>query len=814
MRKSRPKAASGSPEGALESVVATISKLRFASSDYAIFSTREGFSVKGSLLDAPDALVGVEATFLGKWGKPFVDKSGGETKTFAFSSYQIKENQTVFFLTKMVKAGITKKAALKIAKEIADLGEVIENNPEQLGKYPGIGPKKLEKVVAKWGEFKQVKRLGELLLPYGITNNMILRIFDTFGDSSEAVVVGDTYALTQIRGVGFKKADEIALRLGVPYDDHRRIKACLMFCLDDKAAGAGHTAVTLHDLTALLLEEIGSEDGENHAEMKRLAVNVLTELLDEDEVSLIDGEFPQVDCVLSASWRLAYERMIYDVCGVSVEGRKAVSDIDAWIANYEAKVTQEKGEAFKLGDRQREAVILANTLPPVLCITGYAGTGKTATSRAILELYAEKFERDTIIGCALAGIAANRLQQQSGFESNTIHSTLGYKGDDWTFNKNCPLPARVVLLDEAGMADSEITYRLMSAISFKTGAHLIIMGDDAQLDPVGAGQPFSDMVHLGLVPSVKLDHIYRADEDAVTTLFAADVRQGVCPTGLLGQNYSDFRFVDRSIPDYWKKKKSLPEADMRVEREENNRVIRNEIIQIARSHADTMIDLYNGKMLREYMTYFQVLSPVHGYDLGVELLNKELQAVLNPSAGYPEIEISNRIFRIRDKVVHLANAKLKVIPMSFYRDWLEGRIDAEKEIKVMNGQLGVVIRVALDDEDDPKVHVCYPNEGYVVIYPRDSIVAREIDHSFCLTGHKSQGSEYKNVVFPVTLSHFVMLTPKWVYTAMTRMRSHLTIVGQKYAFEIACKRKESSMRNTCLQVFARRKKDGLPAFPI
>ena len=704
-----------SADPSLESVDGTVERLLYTGDSFAIFTCKEGFSVKGSLLDDPEALIGTEVTFLGKWGKPFINKKQQTIKSFQFSSYQIRENQTVFFLTKMVKAGITKQVALKIAKEIPDLGEVLENNPKRLEIYSGIGPKKIAKIAAKWKEFKHVKRLGELLLPYGITNNMILKIYNFYGENAESDVVEDTYGLTEIRGIGFKKADEIALRLGVAEDDPRRIKACLMYCMIERVGGEGNTATTLKDLLAFLIDEIGGEGGSTHARLKSLALDVLTHLLDENELAVVTGDFPQDSCYLATSWNLNYERTIKEACDLRSDGRRLVEDIDGWIARYERSVTDElrlegrigPEEEFRLGDQQRNAVVIANSLPAILLITGYAGTGKTATSRAILELYAEKFGRDSITGCALAGIAANRLQQQSGFESGTIHSTLGYKNGEWSYNRNNPLEAKVVLLDEGGMADSELTYRLMSAVNFKAGGHMIILGDDAQLDPVGAGQPFSDMIHLGLVACVKLDKIYRSDEEAVTTLFAADVRRGVVPSGLMGQHYKDFRFVERSIPDYWRKKKSLTETEMRGEREANNRDIREEILRLAIDKRDEMLDLYNGKKLREYLTFFQVLSPVHGNDLGVQTLNRALQAVLNPPSGFPELEVGGRCFRLRDKLVHLENQKMDVVPMGRYREWLEGRCDAEIEVRVMNGQLGVVVKVDPGQKDDPKVHVCY-----------------------------------------------------------------------------------------------------------
>lgn len=795
----------------MESVETTLRNILFQGDGFAIYSTEDGFSAKGSVLEDPKSLVDTDVTLLGDWGADFTNKWGKRCKTFAFTSYQIRENQTIFFLLRMVRAGIPAKTARKIATDIGDkLGEVIENEPQRLRKYTGIGEKKLEKIVAKWAEFKHVKRLGEILLPYGITNNLILRVFEHFGEKAAEVVISDTYRLTEVRGIGFKKADEVAMKLGVAPQDPRRIAACVMFCMNEKAAGDGHSAVSIGGLLALVNDEIESDHLSEMAATESGVFPVVEALVSRGDLSVVDGVFPEKECCLAVTWRFGMEKRIINACKNGRPGFKAVKDIDGWIDAYE------KRTKIKLGDQQRAAVVNANSLPPILCVSGYAGTGKTTTSKAILQLYAEKYGDESIVGCALSGIAANRVRLQSGFPAMTVHSLLGFMGADYTYNGDNPLPYQVILLDEGSMVDSEMLFRLVSAINFKGGAHLIILGDPAQLPPVGAGQPFADMLDHNLAPAVKLDRIYRQSEDAVITLFAADVRQGTVPAGLCNQGFADFRYLDYSIPDYWKLKKTLPEAELKEIRERNNTEIREAIARIAISHRDTMLNLYSSKQLKEYITYFQVLSPINDYAAGVKAMNKHLQSVLNPPTGNMQFPTTgDRAFRVRDKVVHLKNKNMEVVPMGKFRAWLEGDDSHVVESRVFNGQLGVVIKIDADEDgENMKLHVCYPNEGIVTWYEKEDLSSYLVDHAFCLTGHKSQGSEFKHVVFPMTLSHFVMLNPKWLYTAMTRAKEHLTIVGQKYAFEMACKRGDSAGRRTCLQLLATQTEAARPVLAL
>lgn len=765
------------------------SKTIFVADGFAIFKTNDGFSAKGNIIDAPETLIDTPILLLGEW-----DTYKGQ-RTFAFRSYQIQENQIYFFLTRMV-GNIPASTAREIVAAVGDrLPEIMETSPDSLAKFKGIGPKKLIRIKAKWESFKHVRRLGEILLPYGITNNLILRIHEHFGDKAVDVTMQDTYRLTEVRGVGFKTADEVAIKLGVPHNDPRRLAACALYCLTEKMAGEGNTAITVEDLEKSISEEIASDGlggdiASSHADITR----IIGALIEADKIAVVIGKYPDKDAYLTLPWLLRMEKRIMELCKLRRNGQ-ATKDIETWIVAYEKRFGR------PLGDQQRQAVRIANTLPAIVAVSGYAGTGKTTTSRAILELYTEIYPRDSVFCCALSGVAANRVQNQSGFPGATIHSLLGYKGgSDWTFNASNKLACKVVLLDEASMDDSELMFRLLSAIDFEGGSHLIILGDPAQLPPVGAGAPFADMLAFNLVPHVVLDKIYRQSEDKVITTFAASVRHGEVPPGYRN-HYADFKFIEKSIPDYWQLRKTLPESEMKDLREKNNNEIRESILAIAQRRKSHMDGYYEAQSTLAYLLDFQVLSPIKDGAAGVRSLNQGLQEVLNPPTGGPEMKVGERRFRTRDKIVHLINKNLMVVPVEHYENYLFEGDDVLVERRVYNGQFGALTLV--DGEgDDMELHVLFPSEGYVAIYPRTDVSNYVIDLAYCLSVHKSQGSEFAHVVMPVTLSHYNMLDPKLLYTAMTRAKNALVMVGQPYAFELGCKKMSRSERKTCIKLLA------------
>lgn len=784
--------ASSIPRNATVTVETRFDRAIYEKDGFAILATSDGFSVKGNLLDTVKSILDTPVTVIGEW------ESSKHGKTLAMRSYQVKENQIVFFLTRMV-GSIPMATARQIAAEIGDaLGDVMEKTPERLLDYKGIGKKKLARIQLQWAQFKDVQELGKLLLPYGVSNTMIAKIHAHFGKDAQSVATNDTYRLTEVRGIGFKKADEIAIRIGIDPDDPRRLAACAMYCMMEKIAAAGDTATTVDRLLASITEEILT-DGLDLAATPAKVLDVLARLIDDRRLVTVSGRFPDNDAYLALAWYFWSEKKLLKLLADfgKQPPQQAVADIDAWIGRYEQR------NAKILGEQQKAAVRLGNTLPPIMAIYGYAGTGKSTSAKAILEIYAEKFGRDQIVCCALSGVAANRVQVTSGFPGSTIHSLLGFRGNnDWTYNENNKLDSAVVLLDEGSMVDSDLMCKLFDAIDFAGGARLIILGDPAQLEPVGPGAPFADMLRHDLMPSIELDHIYRQSEGAVITTFAAAVRKGQVPDGYRSR-HDDFSFSRVAIDDYWKLRKSLPPDEMKILRDRNNAAIRDRIMAIALRRQQAMADYLEHGAILEYLLDFQVLAPIKDSDVGVRELNVRLQETLNPRRdNEPEIVIADRRFRMRDKVVHLKNKNMDIVSLQSYSDLTQGVEDYVEPKRVYNGQFGMITRI-VGEGDSAMIHVHYPNEKYIGIYTKEDFALGVVDLGWCLSIHKSQGSEYAYVVLPMTLSHFTMLTPKLLYTGMTRAKSALVLVGQPEAFEIGCQRIAETERVTCMNLLAK-----------
>lgn len=774
----------------MASVETVFKRIVYQSGDFVIFGTNDGLSAKGHSLEDPTSLLNIPLLLLGNW------ESYKGKRSFEFSSYLVQENQIYFFLTKMVK-NIPTKTARAIAAQMSEeeLEQVMADNPTQLLQFKGIGPKKVTKIKQKWDEFSQVRKLGKVLLPYGVSNNLILRIHDHFEGDAVRIAANDPYRLTEVRGIGFKTADDVALKLGVHPKDPKRVTACVLYCMEEKIAGDGHTVSTLDNLIDKVQDEI-REDAIEGLPSARHDIQVLIgDLVSSKKLVVVKGTYPDGACWLALPWYFVYESVISELAALATTSKvTVVPDIEEWLAAYELKTNR------VLGAQQRNAVRLANTLPPVMAISGFAGTGKTTTSRAILELLAIKYGPESIVCCSLAGVAANRAKIQSGFPGMTAHSLLEYNG---TFQRNAenPLEAQVVLLDEASMMPSELTYRVMSAINFTEGAMLILMGDPAQLPPVGAGAPFTDLLQYQLIPNVVLDKIYRQSEDEAIATFAASVRKGKVPDNYANSGWADFKFVDKSIPNYWKLKNTLPEKELKEVREANNRDIKDVILKAVAKHKDAIKAFYSKGELLDMQSRVQVLSPIKDGDVGVTLLNKDIQEVLNPLESRSQLVAGSRYFREMDKVVHLRNKNMNVIPLLDYTQ-ANGVLDdvVSTVTRVFNGQLGIIVKVVGDGPSVDEVHVCYPNENYVVVYSKADITSYVLDLAYCLSVHKSQGSEFSYVYMPVTLSHFIMLNPKLLYTGMTRAKKGLALIGQKYAFEMACKQKADSTRKTVLSL--------------
>jgi len=701
-------------------------------------------------------LEGTEFQFYGYWT---VTKYG---RQFAFSGCQLVGSELLFFLSRIVK-GLGKKLALQLMERYGEeeLIRILDHEPEELLKVKGIKQKRLALITRSWHKHRNLKALSEYLTGHGgkITPSLLIRIYNHFGDRALETVKRNPYSLTEVRGIGFKTADRIALGLGIRPESPERIRAAASHVLVEAAETEGHSYLPEETFIQAVKEVLSSDEkvpGES------LIRGVLKPMI-------LDGTLVQDDN--GKTGLSAYRYMEDWLRDFSVARSKAcrrpvipVDVVKEFLDHYE-DVT-----GIEFAPEQQEIVLRVATEPRLIFgLAGYAGTGKTTICRAMLDLLSRHYaDRDDIVCCAFTGMASARLGKATGYNAVTIHSLLKYKGEGkFEHGPENPLPHKVVVLDEASMVSLPLFYRLAKAL--KPEALLLLVGDPAQLPPIGAGNIFGDMLAAGLISAVHLTRIFRQSEGSVLTLFANEIRQGRVPKGVEAPGWSDFSFEKIERHNIYALKKDRTERELKLLREENNQAILDRILGLARE--------YKGR-LNHPVWDFQVLTPMRVGQLGTEILNTNLQDILNHKSG--DVTRAGITIRKGDKVVHLQNRDMQV--MTWARFIKQGkRFESEEFRRIFNGYVGLI------SEIDPET------EQFYVVYPERIVVAYCFDHlgdivelAYALTVHKAQGSQYRIVVIPLTNSHFIMLNNKWFYTAITRAEEKVYLIGQKYALRRAC----------------------------
>jgi exodeoxyribonuclease V alpha subunit len=686
---------------------------------------------------------------------------------FAFDTLELKEQELYFFLTKIVK-GIGRKVALELLEKYSEeeLVEVLNNKPEELLNFKGIREKKLTTIKSSWQKFKHLRELGSFLSKFGVTSNLITKIYSEFSEVENLIEVikENPYVLIRIKGIGFKRADEIAKALGIDERSDFRIMACLNYTLREYCDNNGNSSIDKYHLFRLLDEALRFQNEE------MLYENAIAKMeLDEDIYKTKENRY-------APSMLYFAEKRVLEFFKARENDmylKKIVSNITEYLDK------KEKTLGFTLSPEQRKAVELINEGHKTLFLIGYAGTGKSTSSRAILELLQEINSYDDIIAIALSGIASQRIADTTGYNSSTIQSLFVKHKENEHF------PYKVILLDEASMVNSVMFYQIISKIGQDT--IFIIVGDDGQLPAIGAGNILSDSIKYELAPICKLTKIYRQNENQAIAVIANEIRQGNVPE--YNGNYEDFKFMDVSISNYYASKNSLGQGEFSNLRGQNSEMILSMILNISSAYIKEFYKLIKGKDISKALILFQIITPMKGGMLGAENLNIQLQKVFNSSREESK-QTKLYEYKLSDKVIHIKNENMRAQTMQMYRtgssDYLERR--------VFNGQLGLIIKL---DFEESKCIVLYPNDDMVVFYDFDDLDSL-LSLAYCLTIHKTQGMEYDNALIPMSFSHYIMHNTKLLYTAITRAKSMCYIVGEEDAFKGACKRIETTKRESVI----------------
>jgi exodeoxyribonuclease V alpha subunit len=717
-------------EGVLESVAFANEETGWSVVRFEVEGRRGLVTAVGLL---PGVRPGEHLRLTGRWE---TDRRFGEQ--FKFSGYLPVAPSTLAGMERYLASGLIRgigkvMAGRLVARFGLETMEVIERTPERLEEVEGVGPARRALICGAWNEQRAVRQVMLFLQSHGVATAHAHRIWRQYGEDAIAIVRENPYRLAEeVFGIGFRSADTIARSLGLPVAAPRRLEAGLIHALVEAAEGAGHVYLTRGELVERAVELLQVEPAPlEHAidELDRRGL-VRAEPLPGNE----DGGAPAQPIYLARLF--ADETAAAELLGVILAAGEAATrlDVEAELARFEA----EWGLALALP--QRAAVTRALT-GHALVITGGPGTGKTTIINAIVRIL--EGVGDRILLCAPTGRAAKRMEEATGRPARTIHRLLEFNPRRGEFDRNAArrLEADLVIVDEMSMVDVTLFGHLLKAIP--PGCRLIMVGDVDQLPSVGPGSVLRDLIRSGALETASLTEIFRQAEASQIVVNAHLVNRGRPPLGSgsadappdapavlasapLLAGAGDFHFVAREEPE------AILEAVKRL--------VSREIPQ------RLGVDPREG---------IQVLTPMHKGLLGTVNLNGELQRLLNPRGE--QVGRPGRLFRAGDKVMQIRN---------------------NYELEVFNGDLG---RIDEADAEAQEATVLY--DGRPVVYSYAEL--DELVLGYACSIHKSQGSEYPAVVIPLHTQHYVLLQRNLLYTAITRGRRLVVIVGSRKALAIA-----------------------------
>ncbi|MEU9798280.1 ATP-dependent RecD-like DNA helicase [Streptomyces sp. NPDC051000] len=690
-------------------------------------------TVVGSLLGAQP---GESLRMEGRWGSH--PQYG---RQFSVENYSTILPATIQGIRRYLGSGLIKGIGPKIADRIAehfglDTLDVIEEAPERLIEVPGLGPKRTKLIGAAWEEQKAIKEVMVFLQGVGVSTSIAVRIYKKYGDASISVVRNQPYRLAaDVWGIGFLTADRIAQAVGIPHDSPERVKAGLQYALS-QSTDQGHCFLPEERLIADGVKLLQVDTG--------LVIDCLAELAaDPEGVVREPVPDPQGGPPLTAVYLVPFHRAELSLVGqvrrllhAEEDRMPGFRDVDwekalDWLAGR---------TGAKLAPEQREAVQLALTRR-VAVLTGGPGCGKSFTVRSIVELARAK--KAKVLLAAPTGRAAKRLSELTGAEASTVHRLLELKpGGDAAYDRERPLDADLVVVDEASMLDLLLANKLVKAVA--PGAHLLLVGDVDQLPSVGAGEVLRDLLaEGGPVPAVRLTRIFRQAQQSGVVTNAHRINTGVPP-------------LTDGLPDFF----LFPEEDT----EEAGRLT----VDVAARRIPARFGLDPRRDI-------QVLAPMHRGPAGAGNLNALLQQAITPARpDLPEKRFGGRVFRVGDKVTQIRNN---------YEKGANG---------VFNGTVGVVTALDLDEQ---KLTV-RTEEDEEVGYEFSEL--DELAHAYAVTIHRSQGSEYPAVVIPVTTGAWMMLQRNLLYTAVTRAKKLVVLVGSRKALGQAVRTVSAGRRYTAV----------------
>jgi exodeoxyribonuclease V alpha subunit len=659
-------------------------------------------------------------------------------RQFEVWSYSTVLPATIAGIQRYLGSGLIKGIGPVMAERMVahfgtDILRVIEEEPERLVEVPGVGPKRTKLVADAWEEQKAIKEVMVFLQGVGVSTSLAVRIYKQYRDGAVGVVRGEPYRLAaDVWGIGFKTADTIARAVGIAHDSPERIKAGLRHTLSE-AADDGHCFLPVPNLLT------------EAAKILDVSRDMIGPCLDDlvAEEGVIREDVAQGDQQVPAAYLVPFHRAERSLASGLMELLHAGQDRLTGFGEVEWDRVLEwlrQRTGTELAPEQQDAVRLALT-SRVAILTGGPGCGKSFTVRSIVEL--ARARKAKIVLAAPTGRAAKRLAALTGHEAATVHRLLQLQpGGDAKYDRDNPLDADLVVLDESSMVDLILANKLVKAVP--RGAHLLLVGDVDQLPSVGAGEVLRDLLAASdVIPRVRLTKIFRQAQQSGIVVNAHRVNAGSPPRP---SGFPDF---------YWFTCEDTEET------------------------AALTVDVVASRIPRRFgldaRRDVQVLAPMHRGPAGAGNLNLLLQERLTPQQdGQPERRYGGRVFRVGDKVTQLRNN---------YDKGAAG---------VFNGTVGVVSAMSMEDSQLTVI----TDEDESVDYAFDEL--DELAHAYAATIHRSQGSEYPAVVIPLTTGAWMMLRRNLLYTAITRAQRLVVLVGSRRALAAAVRTPGAGRRHTGL----------------
>lgn len=649
---------------------------------------------------------------------------------FKVTSFEEKAPEDEEAIERYLGSGAIKGIGLAMAARIVrrfkeDTFRIIEEEPERLAEIKGISNRKAMEIASQVNEKRDLRQAMIFLQQYGITMNLAVKVYQAYGQDVYGIIRENPYRLADdIDGVGFRTADEIAARVGIRMDSDFRVRSGILYTLL-QASGEGHTYLPETELTprASKLLNVTAEQVEKQYMDLAIERKIILKQM-EDQTQIYAASFYYMEA--NTATMLKRLNVSYDVSDAEIEQQIRGIEKKSGMTLDEHQVTAVK-EAVRNG---------------LLVITGGPGTGKTTTINTIIRYF--ELEGLEIFLAAPTGRAAKRMSETTGFEARTVHRMLELNGGaegsgGFERDESNPLEADVIIVDEMSMVDISLMYSLLKAIS--VGTRLILVGDVNQLPSVGPGSVLRDIIQSHACNIVMLTKIFRQASTSDIIVNAHKINHG--EEVILDNKSMDFFFLKRYDAD----------------------VIINVVLQLIKQKLPKFVDATPYDI--------QVLTPMRKGLLGVERLNGILQRYMNPPANDKvEKEYGSTVFREGDKVMQTKN--------NYQLAWeirTKFGLTVDKGLGIFNGDMGIIRQI----NDFAEQMIIEFDEGRMVEYPYKLL--DELELAYAITIHKSQGSEYPAVVIPLLSGPMMLMNRNLLYTAVTRARKCVTLVGNEVTFQ-------------------------------